>query len=96
MIVAVLHYTALTDTVDELRTQKQELVSFFESIPGLIDKTWAMNETTGRGVSIYHFEDRSSADAWFNTERQQEFRRLNGATLDFYDVGAVAVAAPLR
>ena len=96
MIIAVLHYPALTDTVGELRTQKQEVVSFFESIPGLIDKTWAMNESTGRGISVYHFEDRASADAWFDSERQREFRRQNGATIDVYDVGAVAVAAPLR
>ncbi len=87
---------ALTHSVDELRNQKQEVVSSFETIPGLIDKTWAMNESTGRGISVYHFEDRDSADAWFNTERQREFRGLNGATIDFYDVGAVAVAAPLR
>lgn len=96
MIIAVLHYPALAETVGELQTQKQEVVSFFESIPGLIDKTWAMDESIGRGISVYHFEDRASADAWFDSERQREFRRLNGATLDFYDVGAVAVAAPLR
>ncbi len=96
MVMVVLHYPALTDGVDELRTQKQQSVPFFEAIPGLIDKTWAMNESTGRGISVYHFEDRDSADAWFNSERQREFRRMNGATIDFYDVGAVAVAAPLR
>ena len=96
MIIAVLHYPALTETVAELRSQKRDAIAFFESIPGLIDKTWAMNESTGRGVSVYHFEDRASADAWFDSERQREFRRLNGATIDFYDVGAVAVAAPLR
>ena len=96
MVIVVLTYPALTDTVDELQTQKQEVVPFFEGIPGLIDKTWAMNESTGRGISVYHFEDRASADAWFNSERQREFRRVNGATIDFYDVGAVAVAVPLR
>ena len=96
MIIVVLHYPALTDSVGELRAQKQEVIPFFEGIPGLIDKTWAMNESTGRGISVYHFEDRVSADAWFGSERQREFRRLHGATIDFYDVGAVAVAAPLR
>jgi heme-degrading monooxygenase HmoA len=96
MVVVVLTYPALTDTVDELQTQKQEVVPFFEGIPGLIDKTWAMNESTGRGISVYHFEDRASADAWFDSERQREFRRVNGPTIDFYDVGAVAVAVPLR
>jgi heme-degrading monooxygenase HmoA len=96
MVIVVLHYPALTVTVDELQTQKQEVVPFFEGIPGLIDKTWAMNESTGKGISVYHFEDRASADAWFNSERQREFRRVNGATIDFYDVGAVAVAVPLR
>ena len=96
MVIAVLHYPALADTVAELGAQKEELVPFFEGIPGLIDKTWAMNESTGRGISVYHFEDRASADMWFDSERQREFRRVNGATIDFYDVGAVAVAAPLR
>lgn len=96
MIVAILHYPALTETVLELGDQKGELVPFFESIPGLLDKTWAMNESTGRGVSVYHFEDRASAEAWFDTERQRAFREANGATIEIYDVGAVAVAAPLR
>lgn len=96
MIIVVLNYPALTDTVEELGREKQEVVSFFETIPGLIDKTWAMDESTGRGISVYHFEDRVSADAWFDSDRQREFRRLNQATIDFYDVGAVAVAAPLR
>ena len=96
MIVAVLHYPALVDTVAELGAQKEELIPFFEGIPGLIDKTWAVNESTGRGISVYHFEDRGSADAWFDSERQRAFRRLHGATIEFYEVGAVAVAAPLR
>ena len=96
MIIAVLEYPALTDTVAELGDQKEGLVPFFEGIPGLIDKTWAMDESTGRGISVYHFEDRASAEARFGSERQLEFRRLSGSSIELYDVGAVAVAAPLR
>ena len=96
MIMAVLQYPALTDTVEGLASEKAEVVAFFESIPGLIDKTWAMDESTGRGISVYHFQDRVSADAWFDSDRQREFRSVHGATIEFYEVGAVAVAAPLR
>jgi heme-degrading monooxygenase HmoA len=96
MILVVLHYPALTDTVGELADDKAEVVTFFENVPGLIDKTWAMNEETGRGISVYHFDDREQADAWFDSDRQREFRRVNGASIEFYDVGAVAVRAPLR
>lgn len=95
MILVVLHYPALTGTVAELAEEKAAVVPFFEDIPGLIDKTWAMNEETGRGISVYHFDDRETADAWFDSDRQREFRRINGASIEWYDVGAVAVAAPL-
>lgn len=96
MIMAVLQYPALVPTVAELASDKQRSVAFFErEIPGLIDKTWAMDEASGRGISVYHFADRESADAWFDSDRQRDFRAANGASLDLYEVGAVAVRSPL-
>ena len=96
MILVVLRYPALTGTVDELRAEKEQVASVFEQIPGLIDKTWAMDEFAGRGISVSHFEDRTAADAWFGSDRRREFRRTHGATIEFSEVGAVAVATPLR
>jgi hypothetical protein len=97
VIMVVLRYPALTPTVAELGVDKAKAVPFFEQeIPGLIDKTWAMNEELGDGISVYHFEDRATAEAWFDSERQREFRRQNGASLEYFEVGAVAVRRPLR
>lgn len=96
MILVVLRYPALTDTVRELADEKADAVPFFEDIPGLIDKTWAMSEEAGSGISVYHFEDREQADAWFESDRQCAFRTANGASIEFFEVGAVAVRAPLR
>ncbi len=96
MILALLRYPALAPTVEKLAVEKQEAVPFFETIPGLIDKTWAMDEATGSGVSVYHFEDRDSAEAWFGSDQQQAFRATNGASLELFDVGMVVVRSPLR
>lgn len=97
MIIVVLHYPALAPTLAELAADKEIAVPFFETeIPGLIDKTWAMNEETGRGISVYHFEDMSTAQAWFGSERQSAFRRQHHATIEFYDVAAVAVCRSLK
>lgn len=97
MIMAVLHYPALKPTLKELQADKEKSVPFFENgIPGLIDKTWGTNEKTGRGVSVYHFEDMASAEAWFDSERQLSFRRQNQATLEYFDVAAVAFRRPLK
>jgi hypothetical protein len=97
MVMVILHYRTLKPTLEELRAHKEPDVPFFENdIPGLIDKTWGMDEETGRGASVYHFEDRATADAWFNSERQRTFRKTNGASLEFLDVGAVAVRRHLK
>ena len=97
MIMVILHYPALLPTLEELRADKEKSVPFFESeIPGLIDKTWGTNERTGRGASVYHFEDLVSAEAWFNSERQWSFRAQNNATLEYFDVAAVAFKRPLK
>ena len=97
MILVVLRYAALAESVEALGTDKTRVAPFFENeIPGLIDKTWAQNDETGRGISVYHFEDRASADAWFDSDRQREFRRINGASIEFYEVGAVAVRGSLK
>jgi hypothetical protein len=95
--MVVLRYPALAPTVGELAADKAQVVDFFErEIPGLIDKTWAMDEEAGTGISVYHFEGPASAEAWFGSDRQREFRRKNGASLEYFDVGAVAVRRPLR
>lgn len=96
MILALLRYPALAPTVADLAADKERAVPFFETIPGLIDKTWAMDEATGQGVSVYHFEDRASADAWFGSDQQSSFRSENGASLELFEVGTVVVRAPLR
>jgi heme-degrading monooxygenase HmoA len=97
MIMVVLHYPALLPTVEALRVDKEKELPFFENeIPGLIDKTWGTSEETGRGASVYHFEDRASADAWFNSDRQRTFREKNRATIEYFDVAAVAFRRPLR
>ncbi len=97
MIMAILHYPALMPTVEALRADKEKSVPFFENqIPGLIDKTWGTNEKTGRGSSVYHFEDRASAEAWFNSDIQKNFREKNQATLEIFDVAAVAFKRPLK
>ena len=97
MIMVILHYPAVAPTLREVREDKEKSVPFFENeIPGLIDKTWGMNERTCRMASVYHFEDQESADAWFNSEKQRAFRRQNNATLEFFDVAALAFRKPLR
>jgi heme-degrading monooxygenase HmoA len=96
VILALLRYPALAPTVEALAIDKQQAVPFFETIPGLIDKTWAMDEASGNGVSVYHFEDRSSAEAWFDSDQQRRFRAANGASFELFDVGAVVVRSPLR
>ena len=97
MIMVILHYPALMPTLKELREDKEKVVPFFENeIPGLIDKTWGTNEETGRGASVYHFEDMASAEAWFNSERQRSFRKENHATIEYFDVAAVAFKRPLK
>lgn len=97
MIMAILHYPALLPTVVALRADKEKALPFFENeIPGLIDKTWGTNEEVGRGASVYHFEDLASAESWFNSERQRNFRAKNQASLELFDVAAVAFRRPLK
>jgi len=97
MIMVILHYPALMPTLEALRAAKEKSVPFFENeIKGLIDKTWGTNEKTGRGASVYHFEDMASAEAWFNSDIQKNFRAKNSATIEFFDVAAVAFKRPLK
>jgi hypothetical protein len=97
MVMVILHYPALMPTVEALRADKEKELPFFENeIPGLIDKTWGINEETGRGASVYHFADKASADAWFNSDRQRGFREKNHATIECLEVAAVAFRSPLR
>jgi heme-degrading monooxygenase HmoA len=97
MVMVILHYPALLPTVEALRADKEKSLPFFENeLPGLIEKTWGSNEETARGASVYHFEDRASADAWFNSDLQQSFRERNHATIEFFEVAAVAFKRPLK
>ena len=96
MMMVILHYPAVAPTLAEVRADKEEAAAFFENeVPGLIDKTWGMNEETGRMASVYHFEDKATADAWFNSEKQRSFRRANNASLEYFDVAAIAYTKPL-
>ncbi|MFC1492272.1 YdhR family protein [Nitrospinota bacterium] len=97
MIMVILHYPALLPTLKELQADKEKSAAFFENeVPGLVDKTWGTNEKTGRGASVYHFEDMASAEAWFNSERQRNFREKNQASIEYFDVAAIAFKRPLK
>ena len=97
MMMVILHYPAVAPTLAEVREDKEKSAAFFENeVPGLIDKTWGMNEEAGRMASVYHFEDKATADAWFNSEKQRSFRRANNASLEYFDVAALAFTKPLR
>ena len=97
MMMVILHYPAVAPTLAEVREDKEKSAAFFENeVPGLIDKTWGMNEEAGRMASVYHFEDKATADAWFNSEKQRSFRRANNASLEYFDVAALAYTKPLR
>ncbi len=64
MVVVALRYPAYMASYDEVAERCQALVPAFESeIPGLINKTWGMNEESGAMCPVYHFEDRASAEA---------------------------------
>lgn len=76
------------------------MVPVFESeIAGLIDKTWGMNEENGTMCSVYHFEDRASAEARFATERFRDFVEetlQNQLEMELFGVAAVASKRPLK
>ncbi len=100
MVVVVLLYPAYLPTFGEVAARCAEAVPRFENqVPGLIDKTWGMNEETGRMCSVYHFEDRASADAYFAAEGFRAFAADtlgNQLDMQFFDVAAVAFKRPLR
>ena len=99
-VVVLLRYPAYVATFDEAAAQCREKVPVFESeIPGLIDKTWGMNEKTGAMCSVYHFEDRASAEARFASEGFRDFVEntlQNRLEIEYFDVAAVAVRHPLK
>ena len=100
MVVAVLRYPAYLASFDEVAERCQALVPVFESeIPGLINKTWGMNEETGTLCSVYHFEDRASAEARFASEGFRDFvdkTLQNRLEIEFFEVAAVASRRPLK
>lgn len=100
MVLVVLRYPAYLPTFEEVVDRCRAMVPVFESeIPGLIDKTWGMNEETGTMCSVYHFEDRASAEARFATERFRKFVEdtlQNQLEMEFFDVAAVAVRQSLK
>ena len=100
MILVVLRYPAYLPTFDEVAERCQAMVPVFESeIPGLIDKTWGMNEEKGTMCSVYHFEDRASAEARFATERFRDFVEetlQNQLEMEFFEVAAVASKRSLK
>ena len=100
MVLVILRYPAYLATFDEVAERCQAVVPVFESeIPGLIDKTWGMNEETGTMCSVYHFEDRATAEARFATDGFREFVEKtlhNQLEMEFFDVAAVAMRRPLK
>ena len=100
MVLVVLRYRAYLPTFDEFAERCQAMVPVFESeIPGLVDKTWGMDQATGTMCSVYHFEDRASAEARFASRRFRDFveRTLqNRLEIEFFDVAAVAARRPLK
>ena len=100
MILVVLRYPAYLPTFDEVAERCQAMVPVFESeIPGLIDKTWGMNEEKGTMCSVYHFEDRASAEARFATDWFRDFVEetlQNQLEIEFFEVAAVAGTRPLK
>ncbi len=97
MVLVVLRYPAYLPTFDEVAARCQAMVPVFESeVPGLIDKTWAMNEEMGTMCSVYRFEDRASAEARFATERFRDFVEntlQNQLEIEYFDIAAVADSA---
>ena len=100
MVVVVLRYPAYLPTFDEVAERCRPLVPIFEKdVQGLIDKTWGMNEEKGRMCSVYHFEDRLSAEVYFATEQFQEYVENtlhNQLEMEYFDVAAVAYKRPLK
>ena len=100
MVVVVLLYPAYLPTFEEVAARCQAAVPLFENdVPGLIDKTWGMNEKTARMCSVYHFEDRASAEACFATDRFRDYVEntlKNQLEMEYFDVAAVAYRAPLK
>ena len=45
-------------------------------------------------TSVYHFEDKTTADARFNSGKQHSFLRANNASLEYFDVAAIAFTKP--
>ena len=100
MVVVILRYPAYVSTFAEAAEQCQAKVPVFENeIPGLINKTWGMDEATGTMCSVYHFEDRASAEARFASAGFQRFVEEtlhNRLEIEYFDVAAVAVRRPLE
>jgi len=100
MVVVILRYPAYLPTFDEVAEQCRAKVPVFETeIPGLIDKTWGMDEAAGTMCSVYHFEDRASAEARFTSEGFRAFvekQLQNQVEIEYFDVAAVAVRRPLE
>ncbi|NNC41578.1 MAG: hypothetical protein HKN95_12925 [Acidimicrobiia bacterium] len=100
MVLVVLRYPAYLPDFDEVAERCRAMVPIFErDIPGLIDKTWGMNEEAGTMCSVYHFEDRASADARFATDRFRDFVEntlQSQLEMEFFDVAAVAARRPLK
>jgi heme-degrading monooxygenase HmoA len=96
MVMVILNYPNLKPTLKDLKEYCKEWVPKLEAVPGIVDKTWGINEETGQGVSVYHFEDRAAADAWFNSQFQKDFRTRVHATIQYYEIGGIVFKQPLK
>lgn len=100
MVVVVLLYPAYLPTFKETVARCEPMVPVFEAdVAGLIDKTWGMNEEKGTMCSIYHFEDRGSAEAYFATEQFRDYVEITlqgQIELEYFEVAAVASKRSLK
>ena len=46
-------------------------------------------------ASACYFEDKATADTWFNSGKQHSICRANNASLEYFDVAATAITKAL-
>lgn len=62
--------------------------NIFKDLPGLLSKQFCYDETTGKGQSVYLWETREQAEAFFSPTFIEHFRETFGVepTLAYLDI----------
>lgn len=62
--------------------------NIFKGLPGLLSKQFCYDETTGKGQSVYLWETREQAEAFFSPTFIEHFRETFGVepTLAYLDI----------